>query len=107
MAPDPTAVGTLAVLAIVRGRVRWMLFPIPVLWCAISGATLWTMAAGDFFVAPFGASLAIAIAAVSRAPMQRSQTPYATTASASISTSYSPTRPETSTSELAGRTAPK
>lgn len=107
IAPDPTAVGTLAVLATTRGRFRWLLFSIPVLLCAISGLTLWTMAAGDFFVAPLAAVLAILTAAVSRASVFRSGTAYPTTASASISTSYSPMRPDTSTSELAGRTSPK
>jgi hypothetical protein len=62
MAPDPTAVATLAVLATVNGRARWILLPIPVLWCALSGTTLWVMGAGDFLVAPLGAFLTTAIA---------------------------------------------
>jgi hypothetical protein len=42
--PDPTAIATVAALALVRGRVRWLLLIIPLLWCAIAGATLWAMA---------------------------------------------------------------
>jgi hypothetical protein len=59
MMPDPTAVATLAVLSMTAGRVRWLLMVVPALWCAISGATLWTMDSGDFFVAPLGALVAI------------------------------------------------
>jgi len=42
--PDPTAIATVATLALVRGRVRWLLLIIPLVWCAIAGATLWAMA---------------------------------------------------------------
>lgn len=42
--PDPTAIATIGTLALVRGRVRWLLLIIPLLWCAIAGATLWAMA---------------------------------------------------------------
>jgi len=59
MMPDPTAVATLAVLSITAGRVRWLLMVVPALWCAVSGATLWAMGSGDFFVAPVGAVVVI------------------------------------------------
>jgi hypothetical protein len=42
--PDPTAVGTVATLMLVRGRIRWVLLVVPLLWCAIAAATLWAMA---------------------------------------------------------------
>jgi hypothetical protein len=61
IAPDPTAVATLAVLALAHGRARWFLAPIPLLWCLITGATLWTMEANDFLVAPLAALAALAI----------------------------------------------
>jgi uncharacterized protein DUF6064 len=61
IAPDPTAVATLAVLALARGHARWFLAPIPLLWCLITGATLWTMEANDLLVAPLAALLALAI----------------------------------------------
>jgi hypothetical protein len=62
IAPDPTAVATLALLALAQGRVRWLLMIVPFLWCVTSGATLWTMHAGDFFVAALGALLAVGLA---------------------------------------------
>ncbi len=49
LAPDPTAIGTLGLLLLLRGetvaaraglRVLWLL---PWLWCVISATTLWTM----------------------------------------------------------------
>jgi Family of unknown function (DUF6064) len=62
IAPDPTAIATLAVLALGHGRARWLSMPIPFLWCVVTGATLWTMEAADFFVAPVAALAAFAIA---------------------------------------------
>ena len=59
IAPDPTAVGTLAVLALANGRMRWLLMLVPCLWCAISGATLWAMGVGWFFVPPLCALIAV------------------------------------------------
>lgn len=44
LAPDPTAAATLGVLLLlVRGRAAWLLLPLPLLWCAVSAAILWTM----------------------------------------------------------------
>jgi hypothetical protein len=47
LAPDPTTLGTLGVLLwlAARGSAAWWLWPIPLLWCLASGATLWTMQA--------------------------------------------------------------
>ena len=42
LAPDPTAIATLGVL-LAADRPRWHLLVLPLLWCAISGLTLWTM----------------------------------------------------------------
>lgn len=63
MAPDPTALATLGMLLCVGARPLWLLLPIPVLWCLISGATLWTMGSPDFAVVPLAALLAVGIAA--------------------------------------------
>jgi hypothetical protein len=60
--PDPTAIATLGVLAAAR-RPHWGLLPIPLIWCAIGGATLWTMQAPDAPVLPAAAVLAVALAA--------------------------------------------
>jgi hypothetical protein len=62
--PDPTATATLAVLAISRRSVRWLLMIIPFLWCLITGATLWAMGAADFFTAPLIGLAAFGIALV-------------------------------------------
>ena len=42
-APDPTAIATVAVLALVPGRIRWLLLIVPLLWCAATALTLWAM----------------------------------------------------------------
>ena len=67
VAPDPTAVGTLGLLLGAKGRGRWLLIVLPALWCAITGATLFTMKAPDFWVAPAIGALAVVVAAWGRA----------------------------------------
>ena len=62
MAPDPTALATLGWLLFAGARPLWLLFPVPVLWCLISGATLWTMGSPDFAVVPVAALLAVIFA---------------------------------------------
>ena len=42
--PDPTAIGTVATLILVRGRKRWLLLVVPLLWCAVAAFTLWAIA---------------------------------------------------------------
>jgi hypothetical protein len=46
VAPDPTAVATIGALLLAKGRIAWLL-ALPLLWCAISALTLWTMDAPD------------------------------------------------------------
>jgi hypothetical protein len=67
VAPDPTALATLGVLALARPG-HWLLWPVPLLWCAASGATLWAMHAPDFWIAPLVALLALRLAWSGRAP---------------------------------------
>ena len=43
LAPDPTVIGTLGLLLLVPIHRRWLLLPIPLLWCLISGATMLAM----------------------------------------------------------------
>ena len=52
IAPDPTVVATLGFVLFNGERVRASLLMIPLLWCAISGATLWTMHAPHALVLP-------------------------------------------------------
>jgi Family of unknown function (DUF6064) len=54
LAPDPTVVATLGLL-LAAERPHWGLLVIPFLWCAISGATLWTMGLPDASVLPVAA----------------------------------------------------
>jgi hypothetical protein len=61
IAPDPTAIATLGVLLLARGKLLPLLVPIPVLWCLLSGTTLRTMGEPQAW-APH-AALLLAIAA--------------------------------------------
>jgi hypothetical protein len=63
MAPDPTAIGTLAALAMATGRARWAASILPALWCAFSGATLWAIGAEAPLLPPLAALLALSLAA--------------------------------------------
>lgn len=63
VAPDPTAIVTAAVLARVRGRIRWWLLSVPLLWSAIAAATLWAMEAPEAVVVAGAALLALWLAA--------------------------------------------
>jgi hypothetical protein len=66
VAPDPTAIATLGLLALPRDRPPWHLMVIPGLWCVISGATLWAMGRPDALVVPGAALLGITLALRSR-----------------------------------------
>jgi len=61
LAPDPTVVATLGVLT-AGNRPHWNLQVIPLVWCAISGATLWTMQSPDALVMPLAALAALSLA---------------------------------------------
>jgi hypothetical protein len=63
VAPDPTAIATLGVLLALRGH--WLLWPIPLLWCALSSATLATMKA-PYAWSPLLAALLALLLAVAR-----------------------------------------
>lgn len=62
IAPDPTVLATLGAV-LTAARRRWVLLPLPLLWCALSGATLWTMKAPDAALMPAAGVLALAAAA--------------------------------------------
>jgi hypothetical protein len=61
IAPDPTAIATLGLLLLARGRLLPFILPIPVLWCFLSGMTLRTM--GEPQAWALHAALALAAAA--------------------------------------------
>jgi hypothetical protein len=60
--PDPTALVTLGLL-LIAGRAHGSLFVIPVLWCLVSAATLWTMKAADAPL-PFIGALVATVTAI-------------------------------------------
>jgi hypothetical protein len=60
IAPDPTVVATLAVL-LAANRPHWQLLVIPLIWCAIGGATLWTMGSPDAALMPAAAALVLVL----------------------------------------------
>jgi hypothetical protein len=55
VAPDPTVLATLGILLTVDKRPPWGLMIIPLLWCGLSGVTLWTMGSPDAWVMPVAA----------------------------------------------------
>ena len=55
VAPDPTVLATLGILLTMDKRSPWALMVIPLLWCALSGATLWAMGSPDAWVMPVAA----------------------------------------------------
>jgi hypothetical protein len=61
VAPDPTVLATLGLLLLAHGRPRWELLVVPVLWCVISGATLWAMNSAEAWVPPAAAVLVLAV----------------------------------------------
>ena len=65
LAPDPTVLATLGLLLLLPSsrRSRWLLWPIPLLWCAVTGMTLATMGAPEAWLMPAAALLAVAVTA--------------------------------------------
>lgn len=59
VAPDPTTLATLGLLLLTPGRPRWELLAIPMLWCFLSGATLWAMDSPEALIPLLTALLAV------------------------------------------------
>ncbi|MEO6623205.1 MAG: DUF6064 family protein, partial [Burkholderiaceae bacterium] len=71
LAPDPTVLATLGLLLLLptsrRSRLMlWPLWPIPLLWCAVTGMTLATMGAPEAWLMPAAAVLAVGAAGTLR-----------------------------------------
>jgi len=66
VAPDPTAIVTVAALAVVRGRLRWLLLAIPTLWCIVAALTQWAMAAPEALVIATATALALLVTSCRR-----------------------------------------
>ena len=59
LTPDPTVIATLGLLVLHGGRARWLLLPIPLLWCAIGGATLLALDSPTAFLLPLAGIVAL------------------------------------------------
>lgn len=64
IAPDPTVGATLGMLLL--WRAPWFLWPLPLLWCAVSGATLNELGVLQAWVLPVAGVLALAAGIASR-----------------------------------------
>jgi hypothetical protein len=62
VAPDPTVLATFGILLTVHTRPPWGLMIIPLLWCALSGATQWTMGSPEAWIMPVAALGALGLA---------------------------------------------
>lgn len=60
--PGPTVVATLGLLLALRAH--WLLLVLPLAWCAIDGATLWTMKAPAFWLLPVAGLLTLVLRAL-------------------------------------------
>jgi hypothetical protein len=60
LAPDPTVAATLGALVALH-RVHFPLLIIPLIWCALTGLTLWAMAAPDALLMPAIGVLAVGL----------------------------------------------
>lgn len=59
LAPDPTVIATLGVI-VAAARAHWHLMVLPLLWCVISGLTLWAMESPEAPVIAAAGLLAVA-----------------------------------------------
>ncbi|MDC7788354.1 DUF6064 family protein [Rhodoplanes sp. TEM] len=66
--PDPTALGTLAILAALRGGLRFVLAIVPVAWALVAAATLYTLGAWTWVLVPAATTLAVALALIRPRP---------------------------------------
>lgn len=71
IAPDPTAIATLGLALTAGGRASWLIVPIPLAWCALSGATLWAMGSPEFIVMPAAIGVAALAGWLKRRPIAR------------------------------------
>lgn len=71
LAPDPTVIATLGVL-VAAARPNWHLLVPPLLWCAVSGLTLWTMESPEAPLPALAAAFAIGVAAWKTLSFRRS-----------------------------------
>ncbi len=62
ISPDPGVAATLAILVLGRGSFIWLAWIVPIVWCALTGLTLWMLGSPEFFIAPLvGAAAVVAV----------------------------------------------
>ena len=66
LTPDATAIATLALLLLAVPRASRVLLLVPIVWCAIAGATLWAMVSREAWVSIATAAAGLAAMVVSR-----------------------------------------
>lgn len=69
--PDPTAIVTIGLALLVDGSPRWKLLIVPLLWCAIAGATLCAMGSAEASVVAATAILVLAV--IARPPRHKGE----------------------------------
>jgi hypothetical protein len=62
VAPGPTALFTLGLLLLAEGRPPWFLMVMPLLWCAVAGATAWALGVPDDWPLPVLGAAALGLA---------------------------------------------
>lgn len=62
VAPDPTVLATLGILLLTGKISHWSLLIIPLLWCAVTGATLWAMKSPEALLMPSAGVLVFGLA---------------------------------------------
>lgn len=65
-APDATAIATLGLVLMARGRAAWSLLVLPLAWCVTSGATLWAMRLDAAATLPWAAAAAALLLATGK-----------------------------------------
>lgn len=62
IAPDPTVLATMGILLLTEKRSHGILLIMPLLWCAVTGATLWAMESPEAFLMPTAGILVLGFA---------------------------------------------
>ena len=57
--PDPTVIATLGLFLLARDEGCRLLIVVPVIWCAVSGATLWAMKSSEAWIPPLAAAMTL------------------------------------------------
>jgi len=66
VAPDPTALGTLGLLLAAEQPPPWWTMAVPLLWCLVSGATLWAMGSPEAWILAVAGVLVVAASRLRR-----------------------------------------